>query len=168
MATRLKSCAMWWTSSLLPRSISCCLWIIVLRLLNSVVVCLCFTDLLCCFTPCSWWKEGGEASIITNDIVPCNVCFPWKYWSVIDKYCDALKSAMKDICEVQILDSRVSGMFKSSLYLFRDAFLRPTYISQILLVMVEHEWKCSSFPRITWCMDPYLRLKASQHLVKVW
>ena len=40
---------------------------------------------------------------------------------MIDKYCDALKSAVKGICEVQILDSCVSGMFKTSLYLFGDA-----------------------------------------------
>lgn len=51
---------------------------------------------------------------------------------MIDKYCDTLKSAMKGICEVQILDSCVSGMFKTSLYLFGDAFLRSTYISDTL------------------------------------
>lgn len=58
---------------------------------------------------------------------------------MIDKYCDALKSAMKDICAAQTLDSCVSGMFKMSLYLFGDAFLRPTYVSQVLLIIVECE-----------------------------
>lgn len=48
---------------------------------------------------------------------------------MIDKYCDALKSAIKDTYEAQILGSCVSGMFKMSLYLFGDAFLRSTYIS---------------------------------------
>lgn len=41
---------------------------------------------------------------------------------MIDKYGVALKSAVKCICVVQILDSYLSGMFKTSLYLFGDYF----------------------------------------------
>jgi len=41
---------------------------------------------------------------------------------MIDNYYDVLRSAMKDICEVQIVDHCVSGMFEMSLYLFGGEF----------------------------------------------
>ena len=42
----------------------CCLWIIVLRLLNSVVVYLWFTDLLCCELPPSPDKRKGVKPVL--------------------------------------------------------------------------------------------------------